>query len=259
MASGSNKGEDNSLNLNCLGVTGLSSKANDIRESTGCDKLKDNFLSTLQLNKGETYAIAINNYSSDKGFFIEFDGTVEFGTLPSYAIDNSTEAMESDHNLLSFTYQNEEADREEVQDNLNAGLQLKGLPIESIVKNIEPLKISGQKIASLSCTSTPSKNKGILAIPLQLQSKGNELITLSDPFPTPTKDEINIFVNSNQSLLSRIEITDLYGRILSSNLEYLEKGTQKLSYNISNFTIGTYFMYFYSNNFQATKKIVKIK
>jgi hypothetical protein len=259
MASGINKGESNEINQNCLGMTGLSSNSNDIRESAGCDKLKDNFLSTLQLNKGETYSIAINNYSSEKGFLIEFNGTAEFGALPNYAVVNSSEIMEADNNLLSFKYNTENAAQEEIQDNLAAGLQLKGLPIESMVKDIEPLKISNKKMASISCSSQPSKSKNTLAIPLQLSGKANDEIILGDPFPTPTQDEVNIFVNSRKSALTRVEITDLYGRVIQSNIEYLDKGSQKLSYNISNFTIGTYFIYFYCDNFQATKKIVKIK
>ena len=63
----------------CRGYTGLNSTSQDIEESPGCDAGEDGFLKQLDMVKGKSYGVMINNFTStNHGFFIEFGGKGEF-------------------------------------------------------------------------------------------------------------------------------------------------------------------------------------
>ncbi len=63
----------------CLGSTGLNSTARDLEESPNCDPGEDGFLRQLDMVKGMSYGVMINNFTStNHGFFIEFGGLGEF-------------------------------------------------------------------------------------------------------------------------------------------------------------------------------------
>lgn len=69
----------------CLGPTGLNSTSRDTEESPNCDPGEDGFLRQLDMVKGKSYGVMINNFTStNHGFFMEFDGLGNFlgpGTL----------------------------------------------------------------------------------------------------------------------------------------------------------------------------------
>ncbi|MFM2392249.1 MAG: hypothetical protein RLZZ546_226 [Bacteroidota bacterium] len=77
MASGNNLGRQESINAGCIGQTGLSYQSYDEFEQTGCKYDSDNFLKYLSVDKGEKYLLLINNYDSQKGLSITFDGDCE--------------------------------------------------------------------------------------------------------------------------------------------------------------------------------------
>ncbi|MBC7775560.1 MAG: gliding motility-associated C-terminal domain-containing protein [Phycisphaerae bacterium] len=64
----------------CLGPTGMVSGDPDISEDAGCSEPGDDaWLKPLDMIEGETYALAVNNFSATgNGFSIEFGGTGEF-------------------------------------------------------------------------------------------------------------------------------------------------------------------------------------
>lgn len=76
MASGQNLGREEQSK--CVGMTGLRNLSTDISEDQGCHGEDDNFLAPLQTEKGETYLLFINNYSSTTGFELEFTGKSNF-------------------------------------------------------------------------------------------------------------------------------------------------------------------------------------
>ncbi len=78
--------------VRCGPLTGLSLDATDIQELGGCDNSKDGFLKYLDMKKGKTYCLIVNNFSpSDIGFGIEFGGTGEFeGPEPDFTFDPPT-------------------------------------------------------------------------------------------------------------------------------------------------------------------------
>lgn len=62
-----------------LGATGLREGDSDISESSGCTAMQNNFLKPLEMQKGLSYALMINNFSASKtGIKIDFGGTGKF-------------------------------------------------------------------------------------------------------------------------------------------------------------------------------------
>lgn len=76
----------------CFGPTGLKEGANDISEQPNCDSGQDNWLAPVQLEKGKSYLLGINNFSNTgNGFRIEFGGTATFeGPRPDFEIIGDT-------------------------------------------------------------------------------------------------------------------------------------------------------------------------
>lgn len=77
---------------NCMGPTGLMAGDPDISEDAGCQQADDDaWLAPLDMVAGQTYALAVNNFTSTgNGFSIEFGGsgqflgpTAQFTTIPA--------------------------------------------------------------------------------------------------------------------------------------------------------------------------------
>ena len=64
----------------CMGPTGLREGETDTSEPPGCnDARQNNFLAPLQMERGKSYALMVNNFSdTGNGFRIEFGGNGEF-------------------------------------------------------------------------------------------------------------------------------------------------------------------------------------
>lgn len=79
MAAGQNIGdEDDEVNLRCKGRTGLSFTSIDEFENQGCKYSSDNFLKMLHVENDEEYVLLINNYDSQEGFSVTFEGDMAF-------------------------------------------------------------------------------------------------------------------------------------------------------------------------------------
>ena len=90
MFSGETNG-NGAANIPCLGDTGLSDAAGDVSENCGCDPGDNNFLQSIDMVAGRSYAIVIMNFSgSGDGFSIEFGGTGTFvGPDPAFTFSSS--------------------------------------------------------------------------------------------------------------------------------------------------------------------------
>ncbi len=63
----------------CMGPTGLRSGNFDTEEAAGCAAGQNNFLAPLQLERGKSYALLVNNFTSTgNGFSVSFGGTATF-------------------------------------------------------------------------------------------------------------------------------------------------------------------------------------
>lgn len=78
--------------VSCGPNTGLNLTSTDLEEDSGCDPGEDGFLKFLDMKKGKTYALVVNNFSpSNFGFSIEFGGSGEFeGPEPDFIFDPPT-------------------------------------------------------------------------------------------------------------------------------------------------------------------------
>lgn len=74
MASGYNFGPSDVNSQPCNGPTGLSSMSIDEFERSGCKYSDDNFLKQLKVIKGEKYKLLVNNFDSEEGISITFEG-----------------------------------------------------------------------------------------------------------------------------------------------------------------------------------------
>ena len=72
---------DNSVPSPCMGSTGLNFSSTDVSESSGCSADKDNFLKALDMEVGETYALFVNNFTSQGNFVITFTGDAGIGKI----------------------------------------------------------------------------------------------------------------------------------------------------------------------------------
>lgn len=88
MAAGELVGND-SLSQFCMGNTGLSLASTDVQEIPGCANGNDNFLKALDMIKGQSYFMVINNFSSTGlGYQINFSGDGEVGTTSGIEEEN---------------------------------------------------------------------------------------------------------------------------------------------------------------------------
>jgi len=79
MASGENTGQPLSDWIGCYGPTGLQIGDPDTGEECGCQSGNNNFVAAIDMIAGQSYALAINNFSnSSAGFSIDFGGTGTF-------------------------------------------------------------------------------------------------------------------------------------------------------------------------------------
>ena len=72
-------GGNGDLNIPCLGATGISDGDPDMLENCGCDPGNNNYVKSIDMEAGKSYALVIMNYTgSGDGFSIEFGGTGTF-------------------------------------------------------------------------------------------------------------------------------------------------------------------------------------
>ncbi|MEM8585384.1 MAG: gliding motility-associated C-terminal domain-containing protein [Bacteroidota bacterium] len=92
MLSGETQGNTLQQNLPCLGETGLSEFDNDDREECGCQAGNNNFVQSIEMEAGRSYALLIMNFSaSGDGFSISFGGTGTFeGPSANFVTDAGT-------------------------------------------------------------------------------------------------------------------------------------------------------------------------
>ncbi len=77
-------------------------------------------------------------------------------------------------------------------------------------------------------------------------------------YPNPIDNLVNLNINSNKSEFATILITDLYGRIVSSNKIELRKGFQTNKINVSYLNAGLYQISLLLKEAQITQKIIKL-
>lgn len=84
-------GSDPNGSLPCFGDTGITDGDPDLKEDCGCQSGNNNFVSSITMEPGRSYALVIMNFSqSGAGFSIEFGGTGTFlGPQPEFTFSDS--------------------------------------------------------------------------------------------------------------------------------------------------------------------------
>jgi gliding motility-associated-like protein len=73
----------------CMGPTGLRDSSNDTEEPAGCQSSNDNWVKSLNMEAGKSYALLVNNFTSTgTGFSITFGGTGTFKGPDAEFTDN---------------------------------------------------------------------------------------------------------------------------------------------------------------------------
>jgi gliding motility-associated-like protein len=91
MSAGENVGNPLSDWIRCTGPTGLRTGENGTVEYCGCEPGYNNFISAVNMVRGQAYALVVNNYSqSGAGYTITFSGTGTFvGPKADFKVDAS--------------------------------------------------------------------------------------------------------------------------------------------------------------------------
>jgi hypothetical protein len=78
----------------CTGATGLNTSSTDTEEPPGCAFPQNNFVSQINVTAGQTYALAINNFTSTgNGFNISFGGTANIQGPTAVINDNDADDL----------------------------------------------------------------------------------------------------------------------------------------------------------------------
>ncbi|MBK8924058.1 MAG: T9SS type A sorting domain-containing protein [Saprospirales bacterium] len=78
MLAGRILGEEKAKDLPCTGATGLRAGAGKFAEGKGCADGAGNYLASLDVHAGVSYALFVNNFHSARGFLLEFFGSCTF-------------------------------------------------------------------------------------------------------------------------------------------------------------------------------------
>ncbi len=101
MASGENVGEPFENWEPCTGDTGMSLNDPDLEELPGCQSGNNNYVSSINMESGKSYALIVNNFSNTgSGFSITWGGTGTFlGPLADFSV-NPEEGVECEEDLV---------------------------------------------------------------------------------------------------------------------------------------------------------------
>lgn len=106
-------GENAGPDMTCTGATGLLESAPGEMQNAGCPESTNNFLSAVQVNTGEQYALFINNFRSAQGFALDFGGDCIFDPNAgdcAFTSSETTTAQPSPDLEISDAYPNPASD-----------------------------------------------------------------------------------------------------------------------------------------------------
>jgi hypothetical protein len=77
VATGLNLGDNRANQNNCTGPTGIFPGASDITETSGCNRLKDNFVEAINTAPNSKYLLMVTNFKATNGFTLEIISPVQ--------------------------------------------------------------------------------------------------------------------------------------------------------------------------------------
>jgi len=88
----------------------------------------------------------------------------------------------------------------------------------------------------------------------------NKQITIANVYPNPTTDKLNVDFVTSLAGTVHVEVYDVLGRLILSNDDAVNEGTNSMVVNTTNLTAGSYFIRLTdaTSNFTDTQKFIKI-
>ncbi len=235
MASGDNIGAPDEESFPCKGITGLYRNVSDENEGNGCGDNQDNFLAPVEAKEGENYLLYINNFTSAKGFKLEWKGSATFRAptevhLPAL----STILMSKSVYLKTGT---------NGQDFFQRTTWTEGTMDRGFLGRVTELKAMNTFVGCL-----PQKEAS--------EKAAEEKLEIGQVFPNPATQQSIVAVASSFNAMMEVQIFDLLGR-LQINREYaIDKGEQLLELPIEHLAAGFYAVHFKTGDFMECRKLI---
>lgn len=243
VASGENLGTVYNNSYNCLGNLGLRKASKDVWEKKGCNGDADGFLAPIDVKKDDRVLIFINNYSSDNGFDIDFNGTCVFKYFKPGDFSFRGEIKEGNP---SYSFSND------------LSYQWGGCRTEwAIYDGSTCTTIEGQSISNFQFTTSGIKSIIRKVInesgceftdTLKVYLRGTDRSTsygdfyISEVYPSPASNYINLEVfSSTQTHFDYIIINTEGKELLKKRKEFVDKH-KVIAVPISDLSSGEYFI-----------------
>ena len=255
MASG-----DNVYPSKCMGPTGLKEGETDIEEPAGCGlSSQSNFLAPLQMQKGKSYALVINNFTgTGTGFSLKWGGTGEFegptadfswlpgtGTFQKPVVFTD-ETIINAANIVGWTWSfGENAVPKEAS---GQG------PHSVIFNNYGVNHVTLIITTDSGCKVTTTKEVFISKFP----TSSNEIsaITSFKIYPNPAHNIVNAQIYVKESFYCQLKLVDALGKTNWVSAQKMMTGENQVIIPLDQLTAGQYFLQLRSGSKLAMQELV---
>ncbi len=180
----------------CTGATGLRTGSSDFQEAAGCENwTDDNYLAALQMEKGKSYALLVNNYhNTGNGFSIKFGGTGTFeGPKAHFKVSKLNIPVETELKVWNVSSFEGKIVKYEWDFGMDASPRThKGWKAPNVTYSTP-----GQKSISLTvetdrgCVVTKVRNIKVLPKPkVPPKPKEEEVVAKTDPVPSIPEEKL---------------------------------------------------------------------
>ncbi|MCB9308165.1 MAG: T9SS type A sorting domain-containing protein [Lewinellaceae bacterium] len=234
MASGENIGGPEEESFPCSGRLGLSRAVSDEQEGDGCGDRHDNYLASIEAQAGECYLLYINNYSSGRGFKLEWTGSAEFSAPPGLDLPAVSRTNTSQAVFLCG----------QPADPFNRNDWSSGT-----LANTFRARVAGARVANTFGACLPKQDETI-----------NEHRTpdfeVGLPYPNPSATDTRLPVTASSPAVWRVDVFDLPGRLAWSREFVVGEGAQILDLPTAALKPGIYLIALHTHARSFVRKLV---
>ena len=260
-AGGPNLGNKEPTVKNCTGTIGLRSSERDSIETYGCSQEKNQFLKSVVTSEFDTYYLFINNNSSNSGFTLQFDHSIQI--LPSETKQEEclqiTKSFGSD-NIVKINVKSKNSVVQQVNLKIfdkDSLLQYDNTSELLYMFNIVgKYKIVAEIINEFGCSEIYTKYVDIS----KLSTKTNKNVSFGELFPQPSSQFVHLPYSAKKDLEVDWKLVSIDGKIVKEQAKIqCQKGVNILTIDISGIIPGYFFMVMNLNNELILSKPVIIK
>lgn len=234
MASGENIGGREEESFPCKGRMGLAKNVSDTGEGDGCDDNHDNFLAAIEAKAGENYILYVNNYTSDKGFKLTWDGDATF------VAPKELEAPAADKTQISKAIYFRE-----------------GIGQAGLKSDWTKAPIHHAWVATCAGARVPNTFAGCMpANENSVKSEQQAKFEIGQLYPNPTAGNTKLPLTAPHNSVLRVEMFDLPGRLVFTREYIVDKGEQILELPAEPLKPGLYLALVRTGETAAVRKLV---